>query len=36
LSLFFLVVALLAFLTPFVLRAMTKRLTANTQREPVA
>ena len=34
LSLFFLIVALLVFATPFVLRAMTKRLVANTQQDP--
>lgn len=36
LSLFFLIVALLVFATPFVLRAMTKRLTADTQQEPAS
>ena len=34
LSLFFLIVALLVFATPFVLRAMTKRLVVNTQQDP--
>ncbi len=36
LSLFFLIVALLVFATPFVLRAMSKRLAANTQQDTAA